>query len=187
MIEAAKTTASAGEIWAIVIVAVLCLAFWLGIVAWADMHPVWRRHQLPDMQGSVLGGIHLAAGGRSVAPDRTEAAIETEERRGAPIESDMVAEPAMTPAAAGQPAGAYGTGAATGPALPAQRRGAADQSQPAGAAPDVPGQRAGESDRPQPAGTQTGGMPDMPAQRSGEGDKPEQSASGGGGTDRRGQ
>src|SRR5215469_842964 len=70
VIEAVKTTASAGELWAIVIVAVATLAFWLSTVAWADLHPNVRRRQVPDMPGPVLGGMHVATGGRSVAPNR---------------------------------------------------------------------------------------------------------------------
>jgi hypothetical protein len=168
MIEAVRTTASTGAVWAIVIVAVVCLAFWLAVVAWADMHPIWRHHQDPEMQGSVLGGIHLAAGGRSVAPDRTEAAIETEERRGVPAQPGMEPEPAMAPGTE-QPAAAYGPGAARGPGLPAQR--------------------SGEADQPRPASTQADTVPDMPAQRTGDADQPEQSPAGprpAGGADQRG-
>jgi hypothetical protein len=150
MIEAAKTTASAGAIWAIVIVAVLCLAFWLGMVAWADAHPVWRRHELPEMQGSVLGGIHRAEGGRSVAPDRYEAAIDTEGLGEVPAQR-VEGEPGMAPAAA------YGPGAGMGPAVPTQRRAAAGQPQPAGTGQDVPGQRGGEGDRPEQSGAGQGG------------------------------
>ncbi len=77
MIEAAKTTASAGEIWLICVVAVVCLAFWLGVIAWADLHPVWRRRQVPDMPGPVLGGMHVGGGGRSVAPNREAPSVLT--------------------------------------------------------------------------------------------------------------
>lgn len=51
MVEAAKTTASAGEVWAICVVMVICLAFWLSMVAWADKNPVHRGRDLPDMPG----------------------------------------------------------------------------------------------------------------------------------------
>jgi hypothetical protein len=75
--EAVKTTASAGEIWAIVVVAVVCLAIWLGAVAWADLHPDVRHRQVPDMPGPVLGGMHLGSGGRSVSPNREAPSVLT--------------------------------------------------------------------------------------------------------------
>jgi hypothetical protein len=77
VIEAVKTTASAGEIWAIVVVAVVCLAFWLGAVAWADLHPDVRHRQVSDMPGPVLGGMHLGGGGRSVSPNREAPSVLT--------------------------------------------------------------------------------------------------------------
>ena len=70
MIEAAKTTATTGEVWVICVVAVVCLAFWLAMVAWADRNPVGRGRRVPDMRGPVLGGMHVAGGGRSVSPNR---------------------------------------------------------------------------------------------------------------------
>jgi len=167
MIEAVRTTASPAAIWAIVIVAVVCLAIWLGAVAWADMHPIWRHHQEPEMPGSVLGGVHRAAGGRSVAPDRNEPAIETGELAQVPAQRGMEPESATAAAAAEQRAAAYGPGAAREPVLPARRQAAADQPQPA-------------------ATTQAGGTPEMPAQRTGDADRPEQSTAGPSSTERRG-
>ena len=80
MVEAAKTTATAGEIWVICVVMVICLAFWLSMVAWADKNPVHRgRRELPDMNVPVLGGMHVAgASGRSVAPHRDAPAVLTD-------------------------------------------------------------------------------------------------------------
>ena len=78
MLEAVHTTASPVAIWTICIVAVACLAFWLGAVAVADMHPFWRHWQVQKMPGPVLGGMHVAEGGRSVAPDRYAPASLTE-------------------------------------------------------------------------------------------------------------
>ena len=79
MVEAAKTTASAGAIWAICVVMVICLAFWLSMVAWADKHPIHRGRELPDMHVPVLGGMHVAgASGRSVAPNRDAPAVLTD-------------------------------------------------------------------------------------------------------------
>ena len=70
MDEAVRTTASPAAIWTICVVAVLCLAFWLFMINYADKHPYVRHRRLPDMPGPVPGGIDLAEGGRSVAPNR---------------------------------------------------------------------------------------------------------------------
>lgn len=70
MTEAVRTTASPAAIWAICVVAVACLAFWLIMINYADRHPYVRHRRPPDMPGPVLGGIHRAEGGRSVAPNR---------------------------------------------------------------------------------------------------------------------
>ncbi len=53
MVEAVRTTASPAAIWAICVVAVCCLGFWLGAVAWADMHPRVRHRPTPDMLPEV--------------------------------------------------------------------------------------------------------------------------------------
>jgi hypothetical protein len=70
MVVAVQTTASPAAIWTICAVTVGCLAFWLGAITIADRHPYVRHPQIPDMTGPVLGGTHLAEGGRSVSPDR---------------------------------------------------------------------------------------------------------------------
>ena len=59
-------------------VAVGCLVFWLVAIWVADKNPFWRHWQAPEMQGPVLGGIHAAEGGRSVAPNREAPAVFTE-------------------------------------------------------------------------------------------------------------
>lgn len=70
MILAARTMASPGAIWLICAVAVVCLAFWLYMVMVVATRPSVRHRRMPHMQGAVLGGMHLAEGGRSVAPNR---------------------------------------------------------------------------------------------------------------------
>jgi len=148
VIEAVKTTASAGELWAIAIVAVGTLAFWLGIVAWADMHPIVRRRRVPDMQGPVLGGMHLGSGGRSVAPNREAPSVLTNVDDLSYDERDY--DPERDEAAQWE-GGARGTGE---PWVPLQRRpdsqSAPDQPP---AAPAMPTQRTGETDRPERAAT----------------------------------
>ena len=70
MNEAVRTTASPAAIWTICVVALGCLAFWLGAIALADKYPFWRHWQAQDMPGPALGGIQMAEGARSVAPSR---------------------------------------------------------------------------------------------------------------------
>ena len=118
MFEAARTTASPAAIWTICIVALGCLVFWLGAIAVADKYPFWRHWQPQDMPGPVLGGIHAAAGGRSVSPSRDAPAVFTEPLE-VPAQRDAAPAPAGTPAAAGEAATAAG-------AMPAQRTADAD-------------------------------------------------------------
>jgi hypothetical protein len=118
-VEAARTTASPAAIWAIAVVAVGCLAFWLGAIWVADRNPVWRHWQMPEMPGPVLGGIHAAEGGRSVAPNREAPAVFTEPLQGVPVQ--RAGEPTATAAPA------TGEAPTAGPGLPAQRGADADQ------------------------------------------------------------
>jgi hypothetical protein len=118
MFEAVRTTASPAAIWTICVVALGCLAFWLGAIAVADHYPFWRHWQAPDMPGPVLGGIDAAAGGRSVSPSRDAPAVFTEPLE-APAQRGTEAAAAGTPPAAGDAA----TAAAE---LPAQRTADAD-------------------------------------------------------------
>lgn len=85
MVEAVRTTASPAALWTICVVAVCCLAFWLGVVAWADMHPrVWRRltpgpmPEVPAQPGgepepveTSAAGAQPAVGGQAVPAQRS--------------------------------------------------------------------------------------------------------------------
>jgi hypothetical protein len=71
--------ASAASTWAIVIVVVPCLIFWLSAVSFAARSPYHGNSPPPRMNGPVLGGMHLSEGGRSVAPDRDAPAELTDE------------------------------------------------------------------------------------------------------------
>jgi hypothetical protein len=109
---AVRTTASPAAIWAIVIVAVVCLAFWLIMVMVYANRPDPRYRRMADMPGPVLGGIHMAAGGRSVAPTRDASAVLGED-----FLTDLSAE---RPAPAAQVPTQRGPDAPTKP-IPAQR------------------------------------------------------------------
>ncbi|WP_300612585.1 hypothetical protein [Trebonia sp.] len=92
MIEAVKTTASPTAIWVIVVVAVVCLAIWLGGILWLGEHPLWAHHMETDMPGPVLGGVHVAEGGRSVSPNREAPATFTEPPAQVPSQRTGVAD-----------------------------------------------------------------------------------------------
>ena len=100
MLEAVRTTASPAAIWTICIVALGCLVFWLGAIAVADKYPFWRHWQPQDMPGPVLGGIHVAEGGRSVAPNRDAPAVLVEPLPEKNNESRMIAPKSAIEAAA---------------------------------------------------------------------------------------
>jgi hypothetical protein len=100
MVEAGQTTVATAGIWAIVIVAVLLLGFWLTAVMLADRSQV------------RASGRARAAGGALPAGDDAE--ISQGEM---PTRADLPAQPA-----AGQPA------AAGRPAMPRQRTGDADRA-----------------------------------------------------------
>ena len=122
MVEAVRTTASPAAIWTICVVAVGCLAFWLSAIWVADKNPVWkhwRGWRMPEMPGPVLGGVHVAEGGRSVAPNREAPAVFTEPLQGVPVQRAGGSEPVAAPAAGEAPA--------AGATLPAQRGATADQ------------------------------------------------------------
>lgn len=72
---AAQTNTSAGAIGAICAVAVACLAFWLAAVAIASRNTSGRRREPQGISKPVVGGAHLAEGGRSVAPNRYRPAV----------------------------------------------------------------------------------------------------------------
>jgi hypothetical protein len=78
--EGVHTNASWPAILAICVVAVVCLAALLFAVTFADAHPrVAPRPQQPELPGPVAGGVHTAAGGRSVAPSRDSSAVPGED------------------------------------------------------------------------------------------------------------
>jgi hypothetical protein len=137
MIEAARTTASPAAIWTIAVVAVGCLVFWLGAIWVADKNPVWRHWQAPEMPGPVLGGIHAAEGGRSVAPHREAPAVFTEPLQEVPAQRTGEPEPTAAPAAGEAPA--------AGAALPPQRSADADQPERTGTGTSAAEGSAGES------------------------------------------
>jgi hypothetical protein len=154
MYLAAKTAATPAETWAIVIVAVICLAFWLvmvvGIAPRPDVGKRRRQQQaLPvPFAGAtpvpVSGGMHVAAGGRSVAPSRDAPAMEMPSLvevpgREAPdagaagiqeTRDDLPAVPGQRRSArpAGEPAGSSPLD--LGPRMPAPRESATDQATP---------------------------------------------------------
>jgi len=120
---AVRTTASPAAIWAIVIVAVICLAFWLVMVMVYANRPDARHRRLAVLTGPVLGGIHMSTGGRSVSPNRVAPAV-----FGDDFLTDLAAEqvPAQRgPAAPAEPAPAAGATTTSGEAptepIPAQR------------------------------------------------------------------
>jgi hypothetical protein len=121
MTEAVRTTASPAAIWTICVVAVLCLAFWLFMINYADKHPYVRPRRLPDMPGPVPGGVHLAEGGRSVAPNRElPADLTVPEPR---VPPQHTPQPSAEPVRTSEPTAAPGT--QPGP-VPAQRAGSGD-------------------------------------------------------------
>jgi hypothetical protein len=70
-------TASAGVIWAVVVVAVVGLAVWLIAVLMSDRSPYFRHPQHDRRRGRVQGGTHTG-GGRSGAPHRDAPVIPDE-------------------------------------------------------------------------------------------------------------
>ena len=78
--EGVHTNASWPAILVICAVAVVGLAALLFAVMFADAHPrVAPRPQQPELPGPVAGGVHMAAGGRSVAPSRSSSAVPGED------------------------------------------------------------------------------------------------------------
>ena len=152
---AVRTTASPAAIWAIVIVAVVCLAFWLIMVMVYANRPDPRRRLLADMPGPVLGGIHMAAGGRSVSPTRDASAV---------LGEDFLTDLSAAPPQPGQPG-------ATAPEPEAAR--VPDQHRPA--APAEPAPAAGAAGPTAEAPTEP-----IPAQRSAAADTPSADTAGSG-------
>jgi hypothetical protein len=116
---AVRTTASPAAVWTIVVVSVVLLAFWLAMVMIYANRPDPRNRPVAELPGPVLGGIHMAAGGRSVSPTRDAPAMfedETLEQGGAPPDAAQPQVPAQR--AAGTP---------TEP-IPAQRTASGDSA-----------------------------------------------------------
>ena len=157
MIEAARTTTSPAGLWLVVIVAVACLAFWLGMLAIVSQDPggARRRRRIAEMQGPVVGGTHVSDCGRSVAPSRRSGAVFAVDETDAFAAAAAAAAPPAAPAAAGTGvAGAGATGA--GVTVPGQRTEEpapvpSPSPAPGQATPVMPTQRTGDADRPRHA------------------------------------
>jgi hypothetical protein len=135
MVEAARTMASTGAIWAIVIVAVVALAFWLVAIYLADRSQVrasgraraatWPVYQGAWAGGSVAGAQDVEIPGQPVhEPIVTpggHAADEHDAQGETPTRADIPAQPG---AAAAQPAAGSGRHA-----MPTQRTGDADRAE----------------------------------------------------------
>ena len=117
MVLAARTSASPAGIWAIVIVAVVVLAFWLVSIYLAD------RSQVRASGRSRAAVWPAYAGG--------DARVEPVPQPEAPTRADIPAQPAA--------------GAAR-PAMPAQRTGDADRPEHSHTGPGHPGQGAQEDE-----------------------------------------
>jgi hypothetical protein len=155
MYEAAQTNVSTAGIWAIIVVAVACLAFWLGALALAARNPGVGDKRTPGMNkrmsgmmGPVLGGTHVSDCHRSVAPSRSSEATfadaEAEAILGATVASSA-------PAAAGAAAAAPGQRVTGGAPVPSQS-GAGQSGAGQAGAPTVPAQQTGDADQPRRAG-----------------------------------
>jgi hypothetical protein len=148
--------ASTAAIWAIVIVVVLCMATWLSAVAIAARRPYWKHSAKRPMIGPVVGAIHYADGGRSVAPDREAPPVFTTQEE---LDISRRASGRVTtrPQIPGQPvpgqrtpvSASAGAGAATGPAPDgAAGAGSGAERQPL-TRPKLPSQREATQDQPE--------------------------------------
>lgn len=190
MILAANTTTSTAGLWAIVAVTVVGLAFWLvmvvGVAARPEARsrrPRWTRPpaSTPEGQetmapiGPVMGGAHVAEGGRSVAPRRDAPAMATAGARNGADGAREAAEPGSAAGAGDEPAVTRDDI----PAVPGPRSGApfgmtTSAAYPAGTTPRTPG------DMPDPGVQWTRGTatPGVPAQRESATDQPVRSRQG---------
>jgi hypothetical protein len=128
MVEAARTTASPAGIWAIVIVAVVVLAFWLAAIYLADRSQVRasgrsRAEVWPAYAGSWARGDMA---GEQAAEIPEQAARESADARGG-YAGDAPAPPGEAPTRADIPAQPAAGGGR--PAMPAQRTGDADRAE----------------------------------------------------------
>src|SRR6266700_1719022 len=74
MVEAAQTEAAPAAIWVIIVVVLLCLAFWLTAVMVADRRQATlsRRQRMPDVPGPALGGSQAARTGQAAGTGQAE-------------------------------------------------------------------------------------------------------------------
>jgi hypothetical protein len=132
MVEAARTTASTGATWAIVIVAVSVLAFWLIAVYLADRSQVRAsgRARAATYTGAWAGGSVAGAQAAEIPEEAVHEPIVTPGRHvrdepnpqgEAPMRADVPAQPGEAPA---QPAAEPGRHA-----MPTQRTGDADRAE----------------------------------------------------------
>ena len=102
---AVRTTASPAAIWAIVVVAVVLLVFWLSMIWYADAHPYVRQSRLPDMPGpgaAMLDDDVLANLG--AAPPQPETRVPEQRGPAAPVEPPTEPIPGQrTPAGGSAP------------------------------------------------------------------------------------
>lgn len=160
MYLAAKTVATPLETWAIVLVAVIGLAFWLVMVVGIAPRPDAKKRQREQQALQVpfagatpvpvSGGVHAAAGGRSVAPSRDAPAMEMP----APVEVPG----SEAPGREAPDAEAEGTKETRDdlPTVPGQRRPAQPAGEPAGSSPldlgpRTPAQRESATDQATPS------------------------------------
>jgi hypothetical protein len=134
MVEAARTTASTGATWAIVIVAVVALAFWLAAIYLADRSQVrasgrnrpetWPAYAGPWARGGMAGDQAAQVpeqASRDPAGARGRHARDEHAEDETPTLADIPAQPA---AGSGQPGAAPGRHA-----MPTQRTGDADRAE----------------------------------------------------------
>jgi hypothetical protein len=102
MIEAAAIR----DVISPVALGIMCVIFvagigtWVGVVFLASRRPYAKNRSLPRLQSQVLGGMHEAEGGRSVAPTR-DAPVSVTPRVPEPRQPGQ-AEPERPPVAIGE-------------------------------------------------------------------------------------
>ena len=132
MVEAARTTASTGATWAIVIVAVGVLAFWLIAVYLADRSQVRAsgRGRTATYTGAWAGGSVAGEQAAEIPQEAVHEPIVTQGRHfrdepvphgEAPTRADIPAQPGEAPAKPAAEPGRH--------AMPAQRTGDADRAE----------------------------------------------------------
>ena len=136
MVEASQTSVSPAGIWAIVIVMVLVLAFWLTAIVLADRSQARAsgRSRLASGTGPALGGAWAGgsvAGARAPEiPDEAvhEPIVTSGEARGRHARDDEAASHGQTPTRADVPA-QPAAGRHARPGMPRQRSGEGDRAE----------------------------------------------------------